>query len=236
MPKVEVQRKGGIAVLRLCRPEVRNAVDAELSRELRMAVEAALEDSSAICLRAEGSVFCSGGDIAALQDDDAALAVMDEMRGTLERLRQSPVPVIAYVEGLAIGGGAELAASAHLLCCTPGASFQFVQASLHLSPGWGGGPALVQRVGRGRALDLLLSARRIGAAAAEAIGLVDRILTPPMFADLMETVPLQDRELGCAEISALRTDPEGAVQAAAEFSALWRAERHHAAMRRFLDR
>ncbi len=231
-----MERAGNIVVLRLSRPEARNAVDPEMSRVLRQATESALENASAICLRADGTAFCAGGDLVALQDDHVALAVMDEMRGTLDLLRSSPVPVIAYVEGLALGGGAEIAASAHLLCCTPGASFQFVQANLHLSPGWGGGGALVQRVGRGRALDLLLSARRVGAAEAEAIGLVDRILTPPMFEKLLETSALQDKALGRAEVSALRVDPQGRAQAAQEFAALWRSAAHHEAMRRFLER
>ncbi len=236
MAKVCVDRVADLWQIRLCRPEVRNAVDAEISRQLRSAVEEALAQASAICLRAEGPVFCSGGDIGALQDDDEALRVMDEMRGTLDLLRGSPIPVVAYVEGAAIGGGAELAVSAHLLCCTPGSSFQFVQARLSLSPGWGGGPDLVRRVGRGRALDLLLSARRVGAAEAEAIGLADRILTPLQFSKFLDMLALQDRELARAEISAVRTDADGPALAQRQFSDLWRSERHHEAMRRFLDR
>jgi enoyl-CoA hydratase len=236
MAKVLVDRDGGLWQIRLSRPEVRNAVDAELSRQLRSAVQDALSEASSICLRADGPVFCSGGDIGALQDDDEALRVMDEMRGTLDLLRSAPIPVIAYVEGAAVGGGAELAVSAHLLCCTPGSSFQFVQARLGLSPGWGGGPALVQRVGRGRALDLLLTARRVGAAEADVIGLVDRILTPSQFAKFLDMDALRDRELAQAVISAVRTDAEGQALAKRQFADLWRAERHHEAMRRFLNR
>ncbi len=232
MSKVAVERQGAVWTLRLCRPEVRNAVDVELSRQLRAAVVEALEEASAICVRGEGPVFCSGGDLSSLRDDDTAIAVMDEMRGTLDLLRKAPVPVIAYVEGLAVGGGAELAASAHLLCCTPGAAFEFVQAKLHLSPGWGGGPSLLRRVGPGRALDLLLSARRVGAAGAEAIGLVDRILTPAQFTAFLGAAALQDRELGAAVVSALRTDEGGPARAAEQFSALWRSQSHHEAMRR----
>lgn len=236
MAKLELERSGNIAVLRLARPDVRNAIDAELSSLLRLAVVEALRNASALCLRAAGPVFCSGGDMTALQDDDAALAVMDEMRGTLSLLRNAPVPVIAYIEGLAIGGGAEIAASAHLLCCSPGAAFQFNQARMHLSPGWGGGSALLMRVGRGRALDLLISARRVGAAEAEVIGLADRILTPPMFERVLEIPALQQRDLGMAEIAALRRDAEGEALAAEAFAALWRGDAHHEAMRRFLER
>jgi len=229
------EQVGHVTMLTFNRPEVRNAVDAELSHRFREAVLRALDDSSAVCLRGRGLVFCAGGDVAALAgDEDAALAVMDEMRQTLLSIRQAPVPVIAYVEGLAVGGGAEIAAAADVVCATPGASFQFLQANLRLSPGWGGGTALAERVGRGRALDLLLSARRIGVAEARSLGLVDRVLIPADLPDYLHMPGLQDRDLARAVASSLRADASGAAEAKRTFEALWRSTEHREAVDRFL--
>lgn len=234
MAKLDVVREGSVAVLYLNRPEVLNAVDQELSSLLRLAVEREIGTASAICLRARGRAFCSGGDLRALEsDDDLALSVMEEMRGTLQMLRAASIPVIAYVQGAAVGGGSEIAASAHILCASPGASFQFPQTQLHLSPGWGGGAALASRIGRGRALELLVSARRIGVVEARAIGLVDRIVTPVGFPEFLRLPALQDRELAQAQIAALRADRDGEELSERQFAALWRGDAHRQAVRRF---
>jgi enoyl-CoA hydratase/carnithine racemase len=226
---------GNVVLLTLNRPEVRNAVDEELARSFAAAVRQALDEASAICLRGAGPVFCSGGDLAALKDDDdRALAVMTLMRQTLSQLRGAPIPVIAYVEGIAVGGGAEIAASAHLVCATPGAAFQFLQASVGLSPGWGGGAALAQRVGHGRALDLLLTARRIGVAEARSLGLVDRVLIPADLPAYLQQPAFQDRRLASAVVASLRGDPEGAERARREFERLWRGAGHRDSVARFL--
>lgn len=229
------ERIGNVVILTFNRPEVRNAVDEELSRRFSNAVQQALGEASAICLRGAGPVFCAGGDLAALaEDDDRALAVMSEMRAAVTMLRESPVPVIAYVEGLAVGGGAEIAASAHLVCATPGAAFQFLQANVGLSPGWGGGTALALRVGQGPALDLLLTARRIGPAEARSLGLVDRVLIPADLPAYLQQPAFQDRRLGVAVVASLRQDEEGTEKARREFERLWRGKGHHASVARFL--
>lgn len=227
---------GNVVLLQFNRPDVRNAVDEELAHRFSQAVRQALAEASALCLRGRGPVFCSGGDLVALAgDDDRALAVMAEMRAALGLLRESPVPVIAYVEGLAVGGGAEIAASAHLVCATPGASFQFVQAKVGLSPGWGGGASLAERVGQGRALELLLTARRFGVAEARALGLVDRVLIPADLPAYLQQPAFQDRRLASAIVASLRRDEEGRERARREFERLWRGPEHHLAVTRFLD-
>ncbi len=230
------ERMGNVVLLTFNRPQVRNAVDEELAHRFSRAARQALGEASAICLRGAGPVFCSGGDLAALKDDDdLALRVMAEMRATLAMLRSGPVPVIAYVEGLAVGGGAEIAASSDLVCATPGAAFQFLQVHVGLSPGWGGGAALAERVGRGRALDLLLTARRIGVAEARSLGLVDRVLIPADLPSYLRQPAFQDRQLAAAVVASLRRDEEGAEPARREFEKLWRGSGHKASVRRFLE-
>ena len=194
MAKLLSEHVGNIAVLYCNRPEVGNSIDLELATGLHAAVRAALSQASALCLRGSGGVFCAGADPAALARADAAELLTREMREIVGLLRSAPIPVIAYVEGAASGGGAELASVAHLLCATAGASFQFDAPP---SANWGG-DALSRRIGSGRALEILVSGRRLGAAAARSIGLVDRVLTPPEFAEFLQLRVLQDKTLARA--------------------------------------
>lgn len=232
MAEITVSRVEGLTVIRLCRPEVRNAVNQELSHLLRLAVEEAVATASAIAIEGEGRGFCSGGDMLALADDDVALGVMEEMRATLRLLRDAPIPVAAFVAGTAVGGGAELAAAAHLLCAAPSARFGFIQRGVGLVPGWGGGVYLADRVGLGRAHELVLSARLIDAREAQAIGLVDAVLDGNDWERRHEILAGLDRPYAEAVSASLRRGAE--EEAAARFAQLWRGEAHHAAMRRFL--
>lgn len=222
----------GVAIIRLQRPQVRNAVNRELSHLLRLAVEQAVSTASAIAVEGEGRAFCSGGDMLELADDDLALRVMDEMRTTLRLLREAPIPVAAFVEGTAVGGGAELAAAAHLVCAKPSARFGFIQRGVGLVPGWGGGVYLAERVGLGRAQELVLSARTIDALEAHAIGFVDMVLDGEQWERRHQMLAGMDRRYAEAVCASLRRGAE--EEAAVRFARLWRGEAHHAAMRRFL--
>lgn len=235
MAELELRLADGLAVIRLARPEMRNAVNAELSRELRAAVLEVLDVASAIAIEGEGEVFCSGGDMSALeQDDGLALSVMAEMRETLRILHGAPIPVAAFVDALAVGGGAEIAAAAHLVCAAPSARFGFIQRRVGLVPGWGGGAYLSERVGRGRAMELVLSGRIISAQEAQAIGLVDVILPAgswPQRQDLLQGLGRAEAE---ALVASLRVGEE--ARAVRLFDALWTGERHREAVRGFLGR
>lgn len=234
MAEIVVDRRAdGLTVIRLTRPEARNAVNSALSRLLRLAVEEAVGSASAIAIEGEGPAFCAGGDISAHADDHLALPVMDEMRETLSLLHRSPVPVAAFVNGPAVGGGAELAAAAHMLFAGPLARFGFVQRQMGLTPGWGGGVYLVERVGRGRALDLLLSGRTLGVEEARAIGLVDVLLTDADWQSRYSRLSGLHRAYAEAAMAALQ--PEAASDARRRFADLWTSEPHRLAVRRFLE-
>ncbi len=123
--------------------------------------------------------FAAGGDLrdlAGVRDEPAVQAMMDEAGSALDALRHCPVPVIAYLNGDAIGGGAELALACDLRLQASHARLGYVQARLAITSAWGGGPDLFRTVGPARALRMLGRAELVGADEALACGLADAVI------------------------------------------------------------
>jgi enoyl-CoA hydratase/carnithine racemase len=104
--------------------------------------------------------------------------MLTELRRIADRLFRLPVPIIAAINGTAFGGGAELAVRCDLRVMDPLATLSFSEVRLGLMPDWGGGVALTRLVGPSRAADLILTARRVGAEEALALGVVNRVCAP----------------------------------------------------------
>ena len=121
--------------------------------------------------------FAAGADIKHMGSIDAEsfTAYGDALRGALDRLSSPDRLSIAAVSGLALGGGMELAMACHLRVCSPKARFGLPEVKLGLIPGAGGTQRLPRLVGRGRALDIMLTGRQLGAEEALSIGLVNRV-------------------------------------------------------------
>jgi enoyl-CoA hydratase len=187
---VQLDRQGQVAVLTLDRPERRNAMGETmwaLLEERVVELEAALP--RAIVLTGAGDrAFSAGQDlgmdnpqvqtlVAAVQSHDQApvRAFLERERGVVDRLCALPVPLVAAVNGLAYGGGAELATRCDLRVVDPDAVFCFSEVKLGLMPDWGGGVALARLLGPGRATDLILTARRVTASEALSLGLANRV-------------------------------------------------------------
>jgi enoyl-CoA hydratase/carnithine racemase len=195
MPKstVRVDHHGPVAVITLDRPDRRNALTETTWAALDDAI-ASLEarlPRAVIITGAGDRAFSAGMDVSpdnpqnvemakAVGDKDVALAeaLLGRLRAVFDRLVALPVPVIAAVNGLAFGGGAELAARCDLRVADPAAIFCFSEVRLGLMPDLGGGVALTRLIGPGRAADLILTARRVDAREALALGLVNRISAP----------------------------------------------------------
>jgi enoyl-CoA hydratase/carnithine racemase len=188
--RVTLARDGHVATLTLDRPERRNALGEAMwvALEQRVAeLEAALP--RALVLTGAGDrAFCAGQDLGmdnpqvqglmtAVQDHDPAPVerFLARERGVVDRLFALPVPVIAAVNGVAYGGGAELAARSDLRVFDPAAVVCFSEVTLGLMPDWGGGVALTRLLGPGRAADLILTGRRVGADEALALGFANRV-------------------------------------------------------------
>lgn len=171
----------GIVLLGLERPEARNALGRQLMAEFRQALADLRFDPSVrvvvIHSRVPG-VFCSGADLkerAGMTPEETA-AFVHGLRSGFTELEDLPQPVIAVLEGAAFGGGLELALAADLRVAGAEARVGLVETALAIIPGAGGTQRLPRLVGPSRAKELIFTARRIGAAEAERLGLVDRVV------------------------------------------------------------
>lgn len=181
----------GIALLRVNRPAARNALTWSAQEAFAHAVHAARESATAraLIITGAGEAFVSGGDLKELAGHPEAAAgerlnrVMSEALAGLIAL---PIPVIAAVNGDAIGGGCEILTACDLLLAAAQARFAFRQVHNGLTTGWGGTSRLVALIGQSRAMELLLTGRMIDADEAHALGLLHRV------------VPLGDEVLAAA--------------------------------------
>jgi len=171
----------GIAVLTLNRPASLNALNREVLTELDQAIarlEADAEIKAAILIGAGVKAFAAGADIeelAALTPAQARRVATHGQR-ILRRLERLPKPVIAAVNGFALGGGCELAMACHLRLAAPHARFGQPEVNLGLIPGYGGTQRLARLVGRGRATELCLTGMMVGAEEAHRLGLANRVV------------------------------------------------------------
>ena len=172
-------RDGPLAVLTLDRPEALNALSFALLTEIGTRLEE-VERSDARALIVTGAgpkAFCAGADIGELTGRSliAERAGARLGQATFERLASLAIPSIAAINGFAFGGGLELALAATFRIAAPNAKLGLPEIKLGLIPGYGGTQRLPRLVGEGRALELIMTGRTVGAEEAERIGLVNRI-------------------------------------------------------------
>lgn len=176
----------GVGTISIHRPHARNALALQTMAELDEALDAARrERARVIFIRGSGSVaFCAGGDLKELEhmrsEQDAA-DMARRMRGTLDKIPQLPIPVIAALNGGAFGGGAELAIACDFRVAASHARIGFAQINLGLMPAWGASERLAALVGRGRALSVLLGGETYAADRALELGLVDEVVDKEHF-------------------------------------------------------
>jgi len=183
---LQLDQHGPLAVLTVQRPGALNALNADTLSELSLAVEAVIENPEIGALIITGSgdrAFVAGADISELAQlgdvyagRELALAGQDVMQ-TIANL---PIPVIAAVNGFALGGGLELALACDVRVASPRAKLGLPEVTLGLIPGFGGTQRLARLIGMGRALDLMLTARQVGAEEALALGLVNYVADDPL--------------------------------------------------------
>lgn len=225
-------QRGAVAEIVLDAPDRRNALSAQMMIELHDAA-VQVSGASVLLLRGEGDAFCAGGDLFAIRAHLTAPGVgvelQDFMAATLSAIENAAPVVVAAVTGPALGGGAELLSCCHTVFASPAASVGWVQARLGLSPGFGGGERLVRRLGRARALRLLLEARVLPAEEARQAGLVDEIVDDPVAAARAwgEAVAALPREVVAAAVALAH---EGAEAERTAFAKLWGGPAHLAAL------
>ena len=169
-----------IATITVNRPDKLNALNDAVMDELRTAIAEARRrsDVGAVLLTGAGRAFVAGADIAELADQRAVEGKARAQRGqrVFRRFETSPKPTLAAVNGFALGGGCELAMACHMRIASEKAKFGQPEVKLGIVPGYGGSQRLPRIVGKGRALQLLLTGEMIDAAEAYRIGLVNRVV------------------------------------------------------------
>jgi enoyl-CoA hydratase/carnithine racemase len=188
---LEVQR--GVATLSINRPKSRNALAVQTMAELDQALdEVQARRARVLVIRGAGAqAFCAGGDLKELEQmrsaaDAASMA--RRMRTTLDRIPTLSIPVIAGLNGDALGGGAELAVACDFRVAAVHARIGFAQVTLGIMPAWGSTERLAELVGRGRAMHLLLGGQAVSATDAWRVGLVEEVVPSEEFDNRLAAV------------------------------------------------
>lgn len=180
----------GILTLTIHRPEALNALNGNVIDALSAALEAAQENREVrvIVLTGTGDkAFVAGADIKEFADYDQAQGEELARRGQrdlFDRVEQSRKPIVAAVNGFALGGGLELAMAAHVRIASSNARMGLPEVSLGVIPGYGGTQRLAQIVGKGKAMEMVLTGGMIDAESALACGLVNQVVDQEL---LLET-------------------------------------------------
>ncbi|GGV44430.1 enoyl-CoA hydratase [Actinomadura cremea] len=235
---VDLELDEGLAVITIDRPEARNAIAPATMDELDKAIDAAAGADALVIRGAGDRVFVSGGDLkqlAAIRTEADAMAMALRMRGVCDRLAAFPGPVIAALNGHALGGGAEVAVAADIRIAADDIKIGFTQSTLAIMPAWGGAERLAALVGRGRALLLAGAGETLGAAEAQRVGLVDRVVPRATFeqdwralARSLATAPAREIKRVAAGV--------GEDEAARAFARLWVSDEHWQAVERMANR
>ncbi|RXY99373.1 enoyl-CoA hydratase/isomerase family protein [Fictibacillus sp. S7] len=182
MVKVLYEIKQNIGWITINRPHVRNAVDFEVIQLLENYIDQARHngDIKILVIRGAGhDVFCAGGDLKAfsgLKTSDEAYSMLSKMGKVLKKLFYFPKPTVALLNGTAVGGGCEIAAACDLRIASANAKVGFIQGTLGITTGWGGGTYLMERIPKLQALDLLWSAGKITAKQAAEKGFLQHLI------------------------------------------------------------
>jgi enoyl-CoA hydratase len=223
----------GIFTITINRPDKLNALNQAVFSELNKALDEVYTNKdikSAIITGAGPKAFVAGADISEFSSltRDEAKDLSRRGQETFFRVENSPKPIIAAVNGFALGGGCELAMSCHFRIASDNAKFGQPEVNLGLIPGYGGTQRLTQLIGKGRAIELLISANMIDAATALQYGLVNYVVPAAELLTKAKTIlqtintkaPLAVAGcIKCANVSLHTSGNEGYLLEADEFAA-----------------
>jgi len=247
---LRLETRGAVTVLTVHRPEVLNALNRDTLLQLDAFAQGFAGDATQRALVITGAgekSFVAGADINELAALDARSAEAASRFGqaVFDRFAQMTKPVIAAVNGFALGGGCELALACHVRLASENAVLGLPEVTLGIIPGYGGTQRLPRLVGLGRALELILSARRVKADEAERIGLVNRVVPRERLLDeavaLAETIVKHGPLALAAAIEATHRGmdtplDEGQRLESALFGMLASSQDMHEGMQAFLEK
>lgn len=200
-PLLIVEEKNNAAVLTLNRPKVMNCLNFDLLLAVRDQIEALQYRSDIRCAILTGAgekAFCAGADLkerATLTQDEVKKFILT-IRNLLTSIQNLPIPVIAAVNGVALGGGTELALASDIRIASQTASMGLTETRLAIIPGGGGTQRLPRIIGVAKAKELIFTGRRVDAAESLDIGLVNQVAAPEKLMDACLDMAAQIAETG----------------------------------------
>ena len=206
---VKYEQEESVAIITMNRPAALNALSLQLSKDLRSAVEKAVEDKvRAVVLTGEGRAFCSGGDLREMQENgkktgrtEASLEEpLKALHDLIRLIRETPIPFVAAVQGVCAGAGTNVALACDIVFASENASFNEAFVRIGLSPDCGGSFFLPRAVGEKLAAELFMTGSTIDAARAERIGMINRIVSAE---NLMEEALQIAKKLALAPTAAI---------------------------------
>ncbi len=181
MDNIRTETRDGILTITIDRPKVLNALNAQTVEEIGRAFEAARDDAAVRCVIVTGGgekAFVAGADISELAQMTPITGkqIAEKGQRVFRAIERFPKPVIAAINGFALGGGCELALACHIRIASEKAQLGLPEVTLGIIPGYGGTQRLARLLGKGKALELILTGDRVGAEEAERIGLVNKVV------------------------------------------------------------
>jgi enoyl-CoA hydratase len=177
-----VEKENGICTITINRPDKLNALNKEVFNDLDKAVDEIYNDASiksALITGAGTKAFVAGADISEFLElkGDQAPALAKRGQLVFDKIENSPKPIVAAVNGFALGGGCELALACHFIYASENAKFGQPEVNLGLIPGYGGTQRLTQVIGRNRAMELLMTGNMISAKEALEYGIANKVFS-----------------------------------------------------------
>jgi 3-hydroxypropionyl-coenzyme A dehydratase len=182
MKYVQIDLQNDVAVLKIHRPEALNAMNLDVISELSRAIDLISVDQGIKVLIITGSgerSFCAGADISYMVDIDAVTAekYASSAQSMLNKIEKMEKPVIAAINGFALGGGCELALVCDLRIASENAKMGQPEVTIGIPPGWGGTQRLLRIIGPAKAKEMIFTGKMISAQEAESIGLVNKVVS-----------------------------------------------------------
>lgn len=252
LEKLTLNVENGIAWVTINRPEKRNAIDFDVIQMLDTFLDEIETNNEAKLLVITGAgdkAFCSGGDLSAfhgLKTSEQAFEMLYSMGRVLYRLCTFEKPTVALLNGTAVGGGCEIATACDFRLASENAKLGFIQGSLGITTGWGGGTMLYERLESPHAMHLLMTSKLITASEGKKIGYIQHTFTPVC---LKEQAVEYLKPYTSQHLTVLRAYKQAFVEKLLESNLkarmrkemercahLWDSKEHHEAVDRFLEK
>jgi enoyl-CoA hydratase len=245
----EIHKEDGIATITINRPDALNAFSTEMILEFTDLVKeiGSDKDVRVVIITGSGKAFVAGADIQEMSEKDHDGAVAFSRRGNkmCDAIEQMPQPVIAVVNGFALGGGCEIALACDIRLAVDKAKFGQPEVGLGIPPGWGGTQRLPRIVGIARAKEIIFSGRHVDADEALEIGLVSALYPADEIMDAAKKMAFSFMENGPEAVAASKklinrtmetSLSSGTIHESKLFAAAFNGEEQSEGMEAFLER